>query len=69
MIKWTVIRAKIRPGTNRMCAEYNREMISPPGYSPPKTKNASQVPINGIDCKMPRMICRPVPESRSSGRE
>ena len=45
----------------------NKPRDDPAGVLTPKKKNASQVPINGIDCKMPRMICRPVPEQVTAG--
>ena len=44
-------------------------MISVPGNLPPKTRNAAQLPITGIDCMIASAIRRPVPDSRSSGSE
>ena len=39
------------------------------GNSPPKSRNATQVPITGIASAMEYAIRRPVPDNRSSGSE
>ena len=43
--------------------------MSSPGNSPPKMKNSSHVPITGVARIAPSRKRRPVPESRSSGKE
>ena len=48
---------------------YSRGITNSPGNSPAKMKNSAQVPISGIDRIRPSTNRRPVPESRSSGRE
>ena len=44
-------------------------MITSPGNCPPKTRNATHVPMTGIDSMIASAIRRPVPDSRSSGSE
>jgi hypothetical protein len=56
-------------GTIMMWVTKSRPMICSEGNSPPKIKNATQVPINGIDNAMEYAIRNPVPDKRSSGNE
>ena len=69
IIRWTVTRARIRPGITSTCTVYRRGMKSWPGNSPPKAKKESQVPTTGTARMIASAIRRPVPDSRSSGSE
>jgi hypothetical protein len=57
------------PGTSRMWVTKRRGMIASAGNSPPKMRNAIQVPITGTDRAIEYAIRSPVPDNRSSGSE
>jgi hypothetical protein len=65
-----MVRAVAMPaGIRKMWSGYSRGITCGLGNSPPKNRNASHSPTNGIDSTTEYAMRRPVPESRSSGSE